>query len=170
MKKINYLLLVLAMSAFCACGNENGPVNYEEKECIGTQEFIFSLRDVVHKKQTRGTSEEDFPLAEVIEASIKYLEINGVSYTEFFEDRTDPRIIVVALATAEYFSIPENQTRGSLGACTLSALGITQIYKDYVKGSVRAVIKTIGKTVAKKAIPAVGWGVFAGELVWCLID
>ena len=171
MKKTFYWsILMLFVIGFSSCNNDEcvETEKVETEKCVGTQEFISDLRSIV-KDQTRGSSENiEALLPEIIEASIKYLEANGISYTEFYEDRTDPRIAVIAMGTAEYFKQEFSGTRGSLGGCTLQALGV----KELVKGGMgsKAVVKVIGKAVAKKAVPYVGWGLFAGELVWCLID
>lgn len=172
MKKV-FFMMSLALMAFATTSCNNDVVEteiVENEKCVGTQEFISDLRTIL-KTQTRGVSENAVaPVPEIIEASIKYLEANGVSYTEFYEDRTDPRIAVIAMGTAEYFKQDFSTTRGSLGSCVLAGIGITDVYKGWAKGSAKAVIKAIGKNVAKKAIPAVGWGIFVGEVAWCLAD
>lgn len=173
MKKIFYWsILMLFAVGLSSCNNDESveTEKVETEECVGTQEFISDLRAIV-KDQTRGSSENiEALLPEIIEASIKYLEANGVSYTEFYEDRTDPRIAVIAMGTAEYFKQDFSATRGSLGTCVLAGLGITDFYEAKVKGGARAIVKAIGKNVAKKAIPAVGWGIFVGEVAWCLAE
>lgn len=154
---------------FSSCQSDNVVATemVENEECVGTQEFISDLRIIVNDP-TRGYSEDvEAMLPEIIESSIKYLEVNGISYTEFYEDRTDPRIAIIAMGIAEYFKQDFSETRGSLGSCVLAAVGIQELT---TKKGVKVLAKAIGKAVAKKAIPYVGWGVFAGELVWCLVE
>lgn len=170
----NYLRAFLILFVFVLSSCTNGDVveseELETEECVGTQDFISDLRDIL-KTQTRGgTDNFNSQLPAIIEASIKYLEANGVSYSEFCEDRTDPRIAVIAMGTAEYFKNNVVETRGDIGSCVLAGLGINDLYKGWAKRSAKAIIKTIGKNVAKKVIPAVGWGIFIGEVAVCLVD
>ena len=145
-----------------------GPRTTEDSEVVnylGTSDFISELKEIkAAHAQTRTVSAEEALVPVLVEKSIAHLERNNISYSDYFEDRTDPRIAVLALALAEYDQLnhAEAQTRASIGGCVLEALGVRQLGK--------AALRKIGFSLAVKAVPYVGWGLFALDMADCLIN
>lgn len=169
MKKniLSYFALFLCISV-SSCSSENEIIDKDTQieRCIGTVEFITSLNDISISTKTVNIEDEKAKVPAIVEASIEYLAKNGISYSEFCSDKTDPRIAVIAMGLAEYDQINIIQTKTSFGGCVLEAVGV----KELGKAGVKAAAKQIGKAVLKKAIPYVGWGLFAVDMVMCLAD
>lgn len=161
------LLLGISMSS-CSSDNEifDQTHDTEDRNCIGTAEFVTSLNNLLTSTPTRSIGDEETMIPALIEASIEYLSKNEISYTDFCSDKTDPRIAVIAIGLAEYDLISNIQTRTSFGGCVLQAVGV----KDLGKAGAKAAAKQIGKAVLKKAVPYIGWGLFAVDLAMCLAD
>lgn len=102
----------------------------------------------------------------LIKESINFLQLNDIDYKEFFSNDSDSRIAVYAIAIAELQKAETTQltTRTSIGGCVLEGLGV----RGLVSG--RAAVKAIGKVLVKRAIPYVGWGLFAIDMAMCLAD
>ena len=162
-------LSVLLMLNFSACSSndeiENTPIN-DKKLCVGTEEFITSLKSIVSSSPTRSVKDEEAMVPDVIESSIQFLNEQNTSYADFCEDQNDPRIAVIAIGIAEYNLSQKAQTRTTVGGCLLQSLGL----KGVGEQSVKAVAKRVGKAVLKKAVPYVGWGVFAVEMAMCIAE
>lgn len=162
-------LSALLMLNFSACSSndeiENAPINDKEL-CVGTEEFVTSLKSIVSSSPTRSVEDEEAMVPELIENSIKFLNENNISYADFCEDKNDPRIAVIAIGIAEYNLNQETQTRTTVGGCLLQSLGV----KGVGEQSVKAIAKRVGKAVLKKAVPYVGWGLFAVEMAMCITE
>ena len=75
-------LSVLLMLNFSACSSndeiENTPIN-DKKLCVGTEEFITSLKSIVSSSPTRSVKDEEAMVPDLIESSIKFLNENNIS-------------------------------------------------------------------------------------------
>lgn len=153
-----------------SCSSENGIIeqdkNIEAESCIGTTEFIASLNNISVNTKNENIEDEKAKVPIIVEVAIEYLAKNNISYTDFCNDKDDPRIAIIAMGLAEYDQISSTQTKTSIGGCVLEAIGV----KDLGNAGVKAAAKQIGKAVLKKAVPYVGWGLFAVDMVMCLAD
>lgn len=70
------------------------------------------------------------------------------------------------MGLAEYTITQSVQTKTTPGGCLLQSLGL----KDVGKVAVKQLAKQVGKAVLKKAVPYVGWGLFAIEMACCLTE
>lgn len=74
---------------------------------------------------------------------------------------------LILIEEAEYENHP---TTRSIGGCAAYAFGI----KELVKGGftsrtgLKIALKTVGKSIAKRAIPYIGWGITLGEFSYCM--
>lgn len=167
-KLLTCLFIITGLFMVSCTSNEevfNLKENAKAENAVGTEEFLNRLHLIAYSPQTRTIESDSAMIPQLIEVSIAYLEQNGISYTEFCQEQNDPRIAVIAMGIAEHFKGRGIvTTRGDLDDCVLTAVGI----KEIGEGSVKKIAKQIGKAVLKKAIPYVGWGLFAVDLVYCL--
>lgn len=154
---------------FSACSSneemENVPVKSKE-QCIGTEKFITNLKSILSSRPIRGIENEEAMVPELIESSIDFLNKNGISYEDFCQDKNDPRIAIIAMGIAEYTISETVQARTTVGGCLLQSLGL----KGVGEQSVKKIAKQVGKAVLKKAVPYVGWGLFAVEMAMCITE
>lgn len=74
---------------------------------------------------------------------------------------------LILIEEAEYENHP---TTRSIGGCAAYAFGI----KELVKGGftsrtgLKIALKAVGKSIAKRAIPYIGWGITLGEFSYCM--
>lgn len=115
---------------------------------------------------TRSVKDEEAMVPDLIESSIKFLNENNISYADFCEDQNDPRIAVIAIGIAEYNLSQKHKQEQLLVDAYSQSLGL----KGVGEQSVKAVAKRVGKAVLKKAVPYVGWGVFAVEMAMCIAE
>lgn len=97
-------------------------------------------------------------ISELIDNCINFLNKNNIFYTDFCENTNDPRIAVITIGIAEYNLSLKVQTRTTIGGCLLQSLGLKGVGKQF------------GKAVLKKAVPYVGWGLFAVETAMCITE
>lgn len=174
MKKFLSISLFLMSMCFVSCNNDEEVIdnasNNEVVELVGTQEYLSNIKTLVGAPETRTvTEDEDSIVPLIIEESIEYLNANKINYKEFFEDDSDPRIAVFAMGIVEIEKTSELAalTRTTVFGCALEALGVKDLA---TKGLTKAAIKALGKAAAKKAIPYVGWGLFAVDMGLCLTE
>lgn len=167
----NLILLIVGtfvLVSLSSCSSNDEALPSDTTETVkGTSNFIAQLNSNVSSSATRSESEEEI-LPLIIKESIEYLNANNISYKEFFEDENDPQIAILAMGLAEYDKCYNlANTRTSVGGCVLEAIGV----KDLVSGAgAKIVAKQVGKALLKKAVPYVGWGIFAVDMAMCLAD
>lgn len=183
MKKVfdflsNSILLLLFLFVGSSCTSDdntpeissvdNTPELPSDKiEIKGVPTYISKIGEIVKHEETRSVNEEQTETVSLlVKESINFLQLNDVDYEEFFSDNSDPRIAVYAIAIAELQKTEAMQTttRTSLGGCVLEGLGIRSLITG--RGAVRA----IGKIIARRAIPYVGWAFFAIDMAMCLAE
>lgn len=174
MKRVFYLLsismlLLLALFVGTSCSSEDSTpdISSDKIEIKGVPTYIAKIGEIVKHEETRSVVEEQtetVPL--LVKESIDFLRLNDIDYKEFFSDDSDPRIAVYAIAIAELQKSEtiHPTTRTSVGGCVLEGLGV----RGLVSG--KAAVKAIGKVLVKRAIPYVGWGLFAIDMAMCLAE
>ena len=174
MKKFFSISLFLMSMCFVGCNNDEEVIDnasYNEViELVGTQSYLNNLKTLIGAPETRTVKEdEDSIVPLIVEESIKYLNANKIDYKEFFEDDSDPRIavFVMGIVEIEKTSKMASFTRTTVMGCVLQAVGVKDLA---TKGLTNAAVKALGKAVAKKAIPYVGWGLFAIDMGMCLTE
>lgn len=168
----NYLLLLLLIFAATSCSSEYSipelsSVESDTMEIKGVPTYISKIGEIVKHEETRSVTEEQTEtVPSLIKASIDFLHVNNIDYKEFFNNDSDPRIVVYAIAIVELQKTETMQptTRTSLGGCVLEGLGIRGLATG------KAAVKAIGKVLAKRAIPYIGWGLFAIDMAMCLAE
>lgn len=166
----NSILLLLFFFVCISCSSTEDNIletPSDKTEIKGVPAYISKIGEIVKQEETRSVNEdqtETVPL--LIKGSINFLQLNDIDYKEFFSNDSDPRIAVYAIAIAELQKAETTQltTRTSIGGCVLEGLGV----RGLVSG--RAAVKAIGKVLVKRAIPYVGWGLFAIDMAMCLAD
>lgn len=174
MKKIIYfistnMLLLLFCFIVTSCSSEDSTLetSSDKIEIKGVPTYISKIGEIVKHEETRSVTEEQtetVPL--LVKESIDFLQLNDIDYKEFFTDNSDPRIAVYAIAIAELQKAETLQptTRTTFGGCVLEGLGIRGL------ASGKVAVKVIGKVLIKRAIPYVGWGLFAIDMAMCLTE
>ena len=81
-------------------------------------------------------------------------------------DQDDPRLAIVAMAIADVDRINNNAavSRTTFGGCVLEGLGVKGLVNGMGK---KAAAKIIGKFLLKRAIPYIGWALFAYDFIDC---
>lgn len=175
---MNKLFAALLMSCFLltACNNELNEPKQESSilGLIGAESYINNLSILLNSSQmTKGSELPDEVYAELFIISQDYLNTNNITFDDYKEfcdegDEYGYITIIMAMSVTEAYNASISQTKGFIGGCILQGLGISALVTN--KASLKAIIKVVGKAVAKKAIPYIGWGLFIGETVWCLLD
>ena len=174
MKKKFLLIYVIAFAITmqsCSSDSYNEEPLSDVVEIIGTQDYVAGLNSVLKDGLTKSVNDqEDTIVPELLLLSKEYLNNNNIDYCEFFGDSEDDRIIVFALALAEYNKIVyyNSITRTTVGGCVLQAMGLRALVQG--KGITRAAIISLGKAIAKKAVPYLGWGLFAIDMAMCIAE
>ncbi len=164
----------------CDSENDDAPkanntqrANDVESPIIGTASYINELYRIKQLSQSDSRNSE---LSEPLEESINdfvalsqdYLELNDIDLSEYF-DNDDPRIALVALAIADIDrtlnTTPTSRT--TIGGCVLEGLGIKALIEGPGK---KAAAKIIAKALLKRAVPVVGWGLFAYDFIDCMTE
>lgn len=104
-------------------------------------------------------------------ASETFLEANGITYEDLDVNEGDEVIAAIALCLVEYIKDMDETsislTRTTVGGCILQAVGVKEILTE---PTVKLAAKAIGKAVCKKAVPYIGWGLFAIDFVACVVE
>lgn len=173
MKKTNLfvciiMLILISITMSCSSNKDIDEVVINtDKQIVGNDKYVSSVKLILNNTPTRGIQQDEAMLPDLIKSSKSFLLENGISYSDYFKDPEDPRIAVLALGMAEYAKTSSSSlTRTSLGGCVLEAVGV----KDLGKAGAKAIAKRIGKAVLKRAVPYVGWGLFAIDMAMCLAD
>ncbi len=161
------LLLLIFINSSCSSEDSTAEISSDKIEIKGVPTYISRIGEIVKHEETRSVDEEQaetVPL--LVKESIDFLQLNDIDYKEFFSDNSDPRIAVYAIAIAELQKADTMKptTRTSLGGCVLEGLGV----RGLVTG--KAAVKALGKFIAKRALPYVGWGLFAIDMAMCLAE
>lgn len=160
-------ILVFASCSNNDMGTDENTIAETEDEILGTSDFILGIKQILGSSLTRSVDEEEAIVVNLIEESKVYLTKNGINYSDIFPEESDARIAVLAMGIAEYDKqgMPSS-TRTSLGGCVLEAIGV----KDLGKAGAKYIAKEVGKAVLKKAVPYIGWGLFAVDMAMCLSE
>jgi len=172
MKRKLFIFMALAALVFCSCNSsDKEQMVTESQEIVGLDNYLTNLRNAKSHK-TRSTLNDSLCILGFMEASKDFLLKNDITASDLELEENDTRIIIIAMAVADYYKIYGTPTkRASVGGCILSGLGIRSLFNGGIKKyGARYIIKSVGKAVAKKAIPYVGWGLFAVEVADCLFD
>lgn len=174
MKKVFYflsismvLLLTLFVGVSCSSEDSSPEIFSDKTEIKGVPTYIAKIGEIVKHEETRSVAEEQTEIVPLlVKESIDFLRLNDIDYKEFFNDDSDPRIAVYAIAIAELqkSETVQPKTRTTVGGCVLEGLGV----RGLVSG--KAAVKAIGKVLVKRAIPYVGWGLFAIDMAMCLAE
>lgn len=158
-----------------SCNNNDEFVSEQseniEIELVGTNDYVSNIGCIIKQGGTRSAEyEQDCLVPLLVEESILFLNSNGIDYKEFFDDVSDPRIAVFAMALAEQEKYCQygGLTRASVGGCVLEALGVKELVTS--KAVTKAAVKAVGKAIVKKSVPYVGWGLFAVDMALCLSE
>lgn len=126
-------------------------------------------------QQTYSRSAEMEPTQEdikkLVEVSTVFLNENNITPQELGLKEGDERIAIVALAILDYQNVVVNSSvsRTTLGGCVLQALGIKEVLDNLGKQAVKKVATVVAKAALKKAVPWIGWGLCAYELIDCAV-
>lgn len=172
MKKLSYLFVALLAISLASCNDsETIPENSQEVvKLVGTSNYLSNLSKAANCVGTRSLpTEQDSVVAVIVDESLLFLESNGIDYKEFFENEKDPRIALFAMTLVELekHGLYQGETRSSVSECAISAFGLEELV---TQGLTKAVVKATAKAVLKKAIPYVGWGIFAVDMIYCLTE
>lgn len=119
---------------------------------------------------TRAMQADDKQLNAYVEALAShtraFLIENGIEAGEM-EGLDNGRMAYVGLMLVDYDKTI-HATRASIGDCVLRGAGLGDLAVKHVI-SKRVVIKTLIKAGLKRAVPYIGWGLFAGETAACLM-
>lgn len=180
MKKLYFLVvLVAAMSTVLVSSCQSSSADDAEatvmpsdEKVIGTDVFVSAVRDIQSFDFARRSSDPDDvdvtdkTVQKLIDASLVYLEANDLDLSDFFESE-DPRIAIVAMVLADADRVSQNNqvSRTSVGGCVLEGLGVRGLGLSMGK---KALAKAACKVLLKRAIPYVGWGLFAIDFANCI--
>lgn len=95
-----------------------------------------------------------------------FLIENGIEMNDL-DSLDEGRMAYVGLMLVDYDKI-QNATRASVGDCVLRGAGLGELVGGKVM-SRRTVMKMFIKAGLKRAVPYVGWGLFASETAACLM-
>lgn len=177
-------IVALSISAciYVSCENsEIEPIN--NSNCIidikGADEFKNSLRDLSGKAISRSGCDDHLAedIETLIEISHEFLERNEIALEDLnIKNGEDEILVIVAMSLLDYQNISEstdNQTyvgRTSPGGCVLQALGVKEIVETAGKAGAKQVAKVVAKVALKKAIPYLGWAMFAWDYIECVTE
>lgn len=170
-------LLLLTLNTACDSNSVDFPsINVEEdsEPIKGTTSYIQKLSNIKATEEFRSRSSvdeeevSDVAIQSLVNISHDYLHANNIDMSDMFES-DDPRIAIVAMAIADIDKTLDNSsvTRTSIGGCVLEGLGVRGLVNGLGK---KAAAKAIGKLLLKRAIPYVGWGLFAYDFIDCMTE
>lgn len=79
-------------------------------------------------------------------------------------DDEDELIAVVAMALLGYQQSIDPESRTTFGGCVIEALGVKEIIFSAGRGATKHEVKAVAKVAIKRAVPWLGWGMFAWDL------
>lgn len=169
---------MLTLSTACDSKDSDTPsiveTETDSEPITGTEAYIHMLSNlkVSEASQSRSIDDEsevsDETIQSLISISQEYLAINDIDMSDIF-DQDDPRLAIVAMAIADVDRLSNNTvvTRTTFGGCVLEGLGVKGLVNGMGK---KAAAKAIGKLLLKRAIPYIGWGLFAYDFIDCMVE
>lgn len=173
-------ICVSVLTLITACDSKDSDMpsivetEIDSEPIIGTASYIQMLSNLKESEtsQTRSLDDEsevsDETIQSLIYISQEYLALNDIDMSDVF-DQDDPRLAIVAMAIADVDRINNNAavSRTTFGGCVLEGLGVKGLVNGMGK---KAAAKIIGKFLLKRAIPYIGWSLFAYDFIDCMIE
>lgn len=179
-KKVRILISIVVVLTvglvYVSCQNSENESDFfknihDSKEVLGCGDFKKSLLQLSNSSSTRTNSgmpsEED--IKNLVDLSQAFLLQNNIT-AEDLEIDDEEILVVVAMSLLDYQKIVYSSTRTTAGGCLIEALGVREVVNSAGKGAVKYVAKAVAKVALKRAIPYVGWGMFAWDFIACVAE
>lgn len=179
MKQIKILILIVTVLTgvitYSSCqSSESEPIeNVENSQSLkGVEEFRASLIQLSQKSISRSTDEDpsEKEIEELVNNSRDFLAKNDITNEDLDIEEDDEILAVVAMGLLDYQKTVNPISRTTTGGCILEALGVKDIVASAGKSAVKYVAKAVANAALKKAIPYVGWGLFAWDFISCVTE
>lgn len=169
-------LCVLTAILICVSCQNSDVEKVDEPESTGEvrgwQEYRQALTQLSQRSVSRSNDQEvsKEDIKQLVEISRGFLLQNDITCNDLNMENDDELIAVVAMALLDYQQSIDPESRTTFGGCVIEALGVKEIISSAGRGATKHVAKAVAKVALKRAVPWLGWGMFAWDLAACYYE